>query len=94
MCKTKKKDRAAFLILIARCDPLIIIPIPLCAVGHLGWAWAEPFVYVQETVKQIGADRYGNDSKNGGYGVCAGGGQCLPDHQKEGNVAGMWEQRG
>lgn len=48
-------------------------------------------------MKQIEADRYGNDSRGGGGIVkCAegvGGGQCLPDHQKEGSIAGMWEQR-
>lgn len=51
--------------------PFIIILTPLWAVGHLGWAglgwaWAKPFVHEQGTVKQIRADRYGNDSRKGG----------------------------
>lgn len=37
----------------------------------------------------------GTIAEGGDCEVCrrSGGGQCLPDHQKEGSIAGMWEQR-
>lgn len=104
LCRNNRKtDTTCFFILIARCDPLHNYSHP--SVGHLGR------VSVQGTVKQIQADRYGNDSRrrvvfgrgggivkslkrvsernHGGGGGC----QCRPNHQKQGNIAAMQEQR-
>lgn len=75
--------------------------------GSVGPCQTEPFVHVQGSVKQIRADRYGNDSRKKGLecvwglgcgGVCVciaegGGIHCLIDHQKEGIIAGIPEQR-
>lgn len=56
LCRNNRKtDTTCFFILIARCDPLHNYSHP--SVGHLGR------VSVQGTVKQIQADRYGNDSR-------------------------------
>lgn len=72
-------DRSGFLILIARCDPLHNHPHSSLSCGSFGLGQArpgqaKPFVHVQGTVKQIEADRYGNDSRKRGYEVCMGWG--------------------
>ena len=75
---------SVFLILIARCDPLHHHPSSFFVLfffcwsrGSVGPCQTEPFVHVQGSVKQIRADRYGNDSRKKGLECVWGLGVCV-----------------